>query len=273
MITVRKLRTLSHTQRLRKAAAVLDKFEKDALPAARPDIKLYFKALGSCLCGSVAAARREAFASEFRAALENLSSGNTEAFQRNCNSLRYLLLDELGIANADWDFPADEGRGERTVMPMRVYLEDIRSPFNVGSIFRAAESFGIEMIYLSPGCPGPDHPRCRRSAMGTTGKVPWRKTRLDDLMSSGSAGGRAVFALETGGEDLDSFVFPSGGLVILGSEELGISPRALGYADRSAGRVSIPLYGTKNSLNVAVAFAIMAREWFKHLRGLGQSGK
>jgi TrmH family RNA methyltransferase len=248
-------------------------FEKDAALAVRPDTKLYFKEFGACLLPRITSVRREAFASQFQSSLQSLRRDDAAAFRRNCNALRYLLLNELGVETADWDFPADEGRGERSVLPMRVYLEDIRSPFNVGSIFRTAESFGIEMIYLSPGCPGPEHPRCRRSAMGTADTVPRQKTRLEDLIGTSAIPVTSIFALETGGCDLDRFIFPSDGLVLLGSEELGLSPRALEYADKGAGRVSIPLYGTKASLNVAVAFAIMVRQWYKYLTDSVQSHK
>ena len=70
-----------------------------------------------------------------------------------------------------------------------------------------------------------------------------------------------VFALETGGIPLAEFPFPQQGLLIAGSEELGVSPRALAAADASLGRVSIPCYGAKGSLNVSVAFGIVMQGW------------
>jgi TrmH family RNA methyltransferase len=70
-----------------------------------------------------------------------------------------------------------------------------------------------------------------------------------------------VFALETGGIPLAEFPFPRQGLLIAGSEELGISPQAMAVADASLGRVSIPCYGAKGSLNVSVAFGIVMQAW------------
>jgi TrmH family RNA methyltransferase len=70
-----------------------------------------------------------------------------------------------------------------------------------------------------------------------------------------------VFALETGGVPIEEFSFPRRGLLIAGSEELGVSPRALAAADASLGRVSIPCYGAKASLNVSVAFGIALAAW------------
>ena len=75
-----------------------------------------------------------------------------------------------------------------------------------------------------------------------------------------------VFALETGGVPLADFPFPRRGILIAGSEELGVSPRALAAADASAGRVSIQSYGAKASLNVSVAFGIAVEKWASRLK-------
>jgi len=55
--------------------------------------------------------------------------------------------------------------------------------------------------------------------------------------------------------------------MIIGSEELGVSPRALAVADASLGRVSIPCYGSKASLNVSVAFGIAVQAWGEGIGG------
>jgi len=86
-------------------------------------------------------------------------------------------------------------------------------------------------------------------------------------------GRRPVFALELGGTDVGQFVFPSEGLVLVGGEELGLSPEALAWADASAGRISLPLYGRKSSLNVGVAFGVLAAAWTAHQRSLAPEDK
>ncbi|MDR0589092.1 MAG: TrmH family RNA methyltransferase, partial [Spirochaetaceae bacterium] len=138
-----------------------------------------------------------------------------------------------------------------------IYLEDIRSPFNVGAIFRTAESFGAEKLYLSPLCADPLHPRAARTAMGCVAILPWE--RLSAGLDAALAG--PCFALETGGRALKNFPFPPRGVMILGSEELGVSPPALALADSSLGRLSIPTWGAKGSLNVSVAFGIAMQAW------------
>src|SRR5262245_11729471 len=81
--------------------------------------------------------------------------------------LRQRLSAWLGIETADWDLQAPpDRRGDVVRFPFSAYLEDLRSPFNVGSVVRSAEAYGFEAVYHSPTAPGLDHPRARRSAMG-----------------------------------------------------------------------------------------------------------
>ncbi len=173
--------------------------------------------------------------------------------------LRQRLSAWLGIETADWDLQAPPDRqGEVVRFPFSVYLEDLRSPFNVGSVVRSAEAYGFEAVYHTPSAPGMTHSRARRSAMGAEeylNVVPVPLAELKDTWKD------PVFALELGGTDVREFRFPERGLVLVGGEELGLSPEALAWADASAGRVSLPLYGRKASLNVGVAFGVLAAAW------------
>jgi TrmH family RNA methyltransferase len=96
--------------------------------------------------------------------------------------------------------------------------------------------------------------------MGCIDIVQWERQALFGVDGNESPG-CPVFALETGGTPIEEFQFPRKGLLIAGSEELGVSPRALEAADASLGRVSIPCYGAKASLNVSVAFGIALSTW------------
>lgn len=207
------------------------------------------------------------------AAAEPLDSAAAEIALRLMNDLRHAILSRLGAEPADWDlFRPGESDGDaassgteaakrRIVLPIRVYLDGVRSPFNVGSIFRTAESFGFERVYLSEGTPEPMHPRALRTSQGTAGIVPWERKPL-----TGLDGEEGVFTLELGGTDIREFRFPERGTVIIGSEELGVSPYGRTLAARSAGRVSIPAAGLKGSLGVSVAFGILAFRWYAALR-------
>jgi TrmH family RNA methyltransferase len=201
----------------------------------------------------------------FNAAIQDiqslLSASDAAGLRRALNCVKHILLSETGREQADWDFTVSDGRldpAQRQIFEgVWVYLEDIRSPFNVGAMFRTAESFGVQKIILSPFCADPRHRRAERTAMGCIDIVPWERRELfaSDILPC------PVFALETGGVPLTEFPFPRRGLLIAGSEELGVSPRALAAADVSLGRVSIPCYGAKASLNVSVAFGIAMQAW------------
>ncbi|MDR2070343.1 MAG: TrmH family RNA methyltransferase [Treponema sp.] len=179
---------------------------------------------------------------------------------RTLNTVRHILLAETGRQTADWDFIDHQGRLDskkrRSFPGMRVYLEDIRSPYNVGAMFRTAESFGTERIFLSHLCADPRHSRAIRTAMGCVDLLPWE--RAGGLAGLGEG---PFFALETGGVPLPEFRFPAEAILLVGSEELGLSPEALEVADASLGRVTIPAYGVKGSLNVSVAFGIVLQVW------------
>ncbi len=183
---------------------------------------------------------------------------------RTINRLRHALLRHLGQAPGDWDM-WDEDRGtldasRRVVYERYLYLEEIRSPFNVGAIFRAAESFAIRAIYLSPHCASPNHSRACRSAMGANEIVPWEVIALDNVIARHANIG--VFALETGGETMGAFDFPRQGVMTVGSEELGTSAETLAAARQSRGVVSIASGGAKISLNVSISCGIALHHWF-----------
>ena len=183
---------------------------------------------------------------------------------RLCNVARNHLLALIGTFPAEWDLviaphkaPTDENGVviKRDFYPgVCVYAEDIRSPFNIGSIFRSAEAMGAEKVLISPHCIDPTQPRAIRSGMGCIETMGWERLSLDQLPAD-----MPVFALETGGTALDDFKFPKQGICIIGSEELGVSPEALARA--TYGRVTIPMKGLKASLNVGVAFGILMQKW------------
>lgn len=274
MYPLRKLRELSPTTRALKTARILKGIEEDFHRAIAVDTG-YLTELLSALardCASADAApgaAADAAPGQVEAArqraLEALRrEGTGEELLRALNGLRHALLRTLGAEPAEWDFLDAETGGldasVRRVLPVGAYLEDIRSPYNVGSIFRTAEAFGASRILLSPMTPRPDHPRASRTSRAAETVLPWSVAALQELR--GSPG---VFALELGGTPVDDFAFPARGTVLLGSEELGLSPEALRLAEEGAGRVSIPLSGAKRSLNVSVAFGILMQRWHARL--------
>lgn len=264
MISIEKLYTLPRKTRLRKIVLLLQAEELE-LRAGREPHREYLLSLSRMLVQDEKCGREVCSAAE---TCENhLVENKTEVttLRREINRLRHALLRYLGAEPAEWDLlsPAsqDLDPAARTILPIEVYLEEIRSPFNVGSIFRSCEAFGVSRIQLSPGTASPLHPRAVKSARGATHIMSWRFTELAEIEHQDG-----VFALELGGKPLQEFRFPERGVMLVGSEELGLSPEALDLAGRQAGRVSIPMAGAKRSLNVAVAVGIVLQAWYEQLR-------
>jgi len=262
MITLEKLLTLPRHQRLRKIEKILTQYEYQLVGKPLTSELLsdeYVVNVVHVLAQDLKF--DEPRSAYIQAQLQILQQ--REHLREPVNRIRHLLLNQCGTTVADWDFIDEGGNLYRTthhyLKGIQVFLEDIRSPFNVGAIFRTAECFGVENLYLSHYCADPLHPRAERSAMGCVSIVPWERRSLETLEGP-------CFALETGGTPLDEFVFPERAIMIVGSEELGVSPESLSRADASLGRVSIPTIGAKGSLNVAVAFGIAMQSWLQFLK-------
>ena len=301
MIELFKLVRLPHTQKIRKIIKIIETLETECvacssdLPYSATPLScdsFYIEGLCTHLASmypsdSVITAAVKTYMSALRA--ETLTAGD---YRILFNALRHALYRRSGVQPSEWDLIApglrygtDAPKHDTTapnpavsdtetqiaapsaVLPITrpfypgvyVYAEDIRAPFNLGSIFRTAEAFGAEKLLLSEGCVSPEQPRAQRSAMGCTHFLPWEYCSLESLPAD-----LPVFALETGGTPITSFSFPKHGIVLLGSEELGLSAEALKKV--SAGIVSIPMKGIKASLNVAVAFGILMQYWIASLK-------
>jgi TrmH family RNA methyltransferase len=266
VFTLRRLAHLGARQRLAKAARILQAAEENLARAQAVDAG-YLRDLAGLVASWTDGAAAEAAAALAGAAGGVPSPDPAPELRRAINALRHALLARLGAEPAEWDLLAPDGGLDRSglaLRPIAVYLEDLRSPFNVGAIFRTAEAFGAARVVLSPGTPLPTHPRAVRTARGAADAVPWEVRALADLDVS-----VGVFALELGGRDVGTFPFPRAGTVLVGSEELGLSPEALRLAESSLGRVSIPLAGAKRSLNVSVAFGILMQRWHEALARTG----
>lgn len=145
-------------------------------------------------------------------------------------------------------------------LPIAIYLDSLRSAFNVGSILRTVEAFRLGKVCFAKTTPFIDNAKVQKTSMWTYDKVVCEKdTLLDNLP-------RPLIALETDPDapSIFDFPFPPSFTLMLGNEEYGLSDEALTKRDAI---VRIPLYGFKNSLNVASAFAIAAGVISHQLRG------
>jgi tRNA G18 (ribose-2'-O)-methylase SpoU len=144
--------------------------------------------------------------------------------------------------------------------PMTDYhiaLDGLRSLFNVGSIIRTCDAAGFVSVILG-NTPGDDHPAVRKTAMGAHQWV--TQTRTADLAASLTDCknyGFPVIGIETmtGSRPFSEFDWPSKGIIVFGNEEYGISASVLKTCDAF---VHIPVFGRKNSINVAAAVSVIA---------------
>lgn len=263
MIAPEKLSELSPGQKRRKLALTFGELERDIAGIAEKGTEYNFTKLTRPEYTKAVAKivlQDPKLPQDSARQLKDLIDAEPFDERRLCNFARNELLSLIGTFPAEWDLVIaphkSEGQvQERSFFPgMCVYAEDIRSPFNVGSIFRTAEGLGFDKVYISPNCTDPEQSKAIRSGMGCIETMGYSRLSLDELPPD-----LPVFALETGGTPIDQFQFPEKGIVIIGSEELGISPEALKKA--TAGTVTIPMTGLKASLNVGVAFGILAQAW------------
>ncbi len=137
-------------------------------------------------------------------------------------------------------------------------LDNVRSRENVGSIFRTADAAGVSKIYLCGITPRPPHEKISKTALGADTYIPWEYyTQTWRLLEKLHAQGVLVVALECGegSENIFKMELPADKpiVLVLGNEVNGLSPQILKRAQKKA---AIPMYGRKESLNVAVAAGI-----------------
>ncbi|MBS1603549.1 MAG: RNA methyltransferase [Bacteroidetes bacterium] len=146
--------------------------------------------------------------------------------------------------------------------PVVVVMDNIRSMHNVGSVFRTADAFLIQGIYLCGYTPQPPHRDIHKTALGAEETVDWRYfATTAEAVRSLKSDGYAVFAVEqtVGSVFLQEFsVGHSGPLaVVFGNEVDGVGEEALALCD---GSVEIPQLGMKHSLNISIAAGIVLWE-------------
>ncbi len=139
-----------------------------------------------------------------------------------------------------------------------VILDNIRSTYNVGAIFRTADAAGVSKIYLCGITPSPPNPKISKVALGAEKFLPWEKRKntwhlLEQLKNEGYF----LISLEQGENAKNIFQIkkvPSEKIgLVLGPEVKGLSSKIL---KRTDWQLEIPMSGQKESLNVAVAFGI-----------------
>jgi len=146
----------------------------------------------------------------------------------------------------------------RPRLPIYAMAENVRSLYNVGSIFRSSDGALVQRLFLAGFTPSPPRKEIDKTALGATETVPWefRKNPVEIIHRLKNEGVK-ICALELAAESKPYFKltkkdFPL--CLVVGNEITGVSNEIMQEADMA---VEIPMFGNKQSLNVAVAFGIV----------------
>jgi tRNA G18 (ribose-2'-O)-methylase SpoU len=146
-------------------------------------------------------------------------------------------------------------------LPIVVVLENIRSAYNTGSVFRTADAFLLEGIYICGYTAHPPHKEIKKTALGAEETVSWKYfSKIDDAIEELKSAGYTVYAVEQakGSMPLHKSVLLKEKLaVIFGNEVSGVEQATIELCD---GCIEIPQLGTKHSLNISVAAGIVLWE-------------
>jgi 23S rRNA (guanosine2251-2'-O)-methyltransferase len=149
--------------------------------------------------------------------------------------------------------------------PIIIILDNIRSHHNVGSVFRTADAFLVESIFLCGYTPQPPHRDIQKTALGATDTVLWKYFNTTiEAVEYAKAEGYKVMAIEQAEPktELQNFKPDSKTALIFGSEVGGVDDNVLNHVD---GCIEIPQFGTKHSLNISVCAGIVLWDLFSKL--------
>ena len=141
--------------------------------------------------------------------------------------------------------------------PVSIILHNIRSLYNVGSLFRTADSALLNEIVLCGYTPHPPRKEIEKTALGAVDTVPWSYHKnIETAIEISRSKGNKIFALELTDRkrpynSLSKNDFPLS--IVIGNELTGIDNHILDLCDDS---IEIPMYGVKHSLNVSIAAGI-----------------
>ena len=171
-----------------------------------------------------------------------------------------LKLDDLNRASVE-DFKAQEK------LPIAVVLDNVRSMHNIGSIFRTADGFAVEQVYLCGITARPPHREIEKTALGAAQSVNWVycETAIHATEQLRAKGYR-IIAIEQAENSImlnDFNPFPSEKYaLIFGNEVNGVSNEVMQMIDLC---IEIPQFGTKHSFNIVVSAGIVLWDFFSKM--------
>jgi tRNA G18 (ribose-2'-O)-methylase SpoU len=165
------------------------------------------------------------------------------------------------LSMAELDRKSVEEFRQSEKIPVIAVMENIRSAYNVGSIFRTADAFLLEAIYICGYTAYPPHKEIKKTALGAEDTVAWKYfKKTEEAITDLRLLGYKVYAVEQAEESwkLGSFAVEDDKVaVIFGNEVTGVEQSTITLCD---GVIEIPQMGMKHSLNVATAAGVVLWE-------------
>ena len=160
---------------------------------------------------------------------------------------------------------------EAEKLPLIVVLDDVRSLYNVGSVFRSCDAFRVEAVYLCGITATPPNVEIHKTALGGEDSVDWEYFKTtEEAVEKLKQKGYFVYSIEQveGSTKLQNLPeahpsLPKGYAVIFGNEVKGVSQEAVDASDCC---IEIPQCGTKHSLNIANTAAIVMWHFFQQFK-------
>ena len=171
------------------------------------------------------------------------------------------------LENSELDRKSIDDFKEAKKTPIFIILDDIRSLHNIGSVFRTADSFLIEKIYLCGITAKPPNKEIHKTALGATETVSWEYSEnVLDVIDKLKQNNVSVFAIEQveNATFLNEFKVEKNKkyALVFGNEVFGVNQKAIELCE---GTIEIPQLGTKHSLNIAVSTGIVIWDIFQKL--------
>jgi 23S rRNA (guanosine2251-2'-O)-methyltransferase len=158
--------------------------------------------------------------------------------------------------------------------PFIIVLDNVRSQSNVGSVFRTADAFLIEAIYLCGITATPPHREIQKTALGATESVSWRYfASTSEAVNELNKSGYEIIAIEQaeGATELQDLAIETGKkyALVFGHEINGVHQEILDICNKC---VEIPQFGTKHSFNIAISAGIVLWEMSRKLGNGSKKG-
>ena len=152
-------------------------------------------------------------------------------------------------------------------LPFVIVLDNVRSLNNIGSVFRTADAFLVQAIYLCGITGIPPHRDIQKTALGATESVDWKHfDRTSEAITELKEKDYNIVCLEQTGASISLSIFQPEKqkkyAMVFGNEVKGVDQKIIDMSDSC---IEIPQYGTKHSFNIAVSTGIVLWDFFSKL--------